>query len=63
MSADRLIAWALRGCFLLALVFIFVPIVISFIFSFSPERYPTLPLSGFSTACPVESLGPDASGA
>lgn len=50
MSTDRLITYALRGCFLLALAFIFVPIVISFIFSFSPDRYPTLPLGGFSTA-------------
>lgn len=49
MSIDRIIAYALRGWFILALVFIFVPIVISFIFSFSPNRYPTLPLGGFST--------------
>ncbi len=49
MSADRIIAYALRGWFFLALIFIFIPIVISFIFSFSPNRYPTLPLNGFST--------------
>lgn len=49
MSIDRLIAYALRSWFILALIFIFVPIVISFIFSFSPNRYPTLPLGGFST--------------
>ncbi len=49
MSVDRLIAYVLRGWFIVALAFIFVPIVISFIFSFSPNRYPTLPLGGFST--------------
>ena len=49
MSIDRIIGYALRSWFILALVFIFVPIVISFIFSFSPNRYPTLPLGGFST--------------
>ncbi len=49
MSIDRVIAYLLRSWFILALVFIFVPIVISFIFSFSPNRYPTLPLGGFST--------------
>ncbi|MDA0231823.1 MAG: ABC transporter permease [Proteobacteria bacterium] len=49
MSADRIIAYALRGWFFLALIFIFIPIVISFIFSFSPNRYPTLPLNGIST--------------
>jgi spermidine/putrescine transport system permease protein len=49
MSADRVIAYCLRGWFIVALIFIFVPIVISFIFSFSPNRYPTLPLGGFST--------------
>ena len=49
MSADRIISYALRGWFFVALIFIFIPIVISFIFSFSPNRYPTLPLGGFST--------------
>ena len=33
MSADRVIAYCLRGWFIVALIFIFVPIVISFIFS------------------------------
>ena len=37
MSTDRLIAYALRGWFFIALIFIFVPIIINFIFSFSPE--------------------------
>jgi spermidine/putrescine transport system permease protein len=49
MSADRVIAYCLRGWFIVALIFVFTPIVISFIFSFSPNRYPTLPLGGFST--------------
>ena len=33
MTADRLIAYALRGWFLMALLFIFVPIIINFIYS------------------------------
>ena len=49
MTADRLIAYALRGWFLMALLFIFVPIIITFIYSFSPGRFPTLPLGGFRT--------------
>ena len=49
MITDRLIACALRGWFLMALLFIFVPIIINFIYSFSPGRFPTLPLGGFST--------------
>ena len=49
MIADRLIAYALRGWFLVALFFIFIPIIINFIYSFSPGRFPTLPLGGFST--------------
>ncbi|MDP6590297.1 MAG: ABC transporter permease [Alphaproteobacteria bacterium] len=49
MNADRVIAYCLRGWFIVALIFVFTPIVISFIFSFSPNRYPTLPLGGFST--------------
>jgi len=49
MSADRFIAYGLRGWFLVALIFIYVPIVINFIYSFSPGRFPTLPLGGFST--------------
>ena len=49
MTTDRLIAYALRGWFLIALFFIFIPIIINFIYSFSPGRFPTLPLGGFST--------------
>jgi spermidine/putrescine transport system permease protein len=49
MNADRFIAYGLRGWFLVALIFIYVPIVINFIYSFSPGRFPTLPLGGFST--------------
>jgi len=49
MSIDRVIAYLLRSWLLLALIFVFTPIIISFIFSFSPKHYPTLPLGGFST--------------
>jgi spermidine/putrescine transport system permease protein len=49
VSLDRLVAYSLRGYFVLALIFIFVPIGISFIFSFSPNRFPTLPLGEVST--------------
>lgn len=49
MSADRLIRRGLRFYVVLALGFVFVPIVISFIFSFNSDRFPTLPLGSFST--------------
>ena len=39
----------LRAYVLLIFAFIFAPIVVSFIFSFSENRFPTLPLSAFST--------------
>jgi len=39
----------LKGYVLLVLAFIFAPIVVSFVFSFSQNRFPTLPLSAFST--------------
>jgi spermidine/putrescine transport system permease protein len=49
MTLDRLIAYSLRAWLGVALIFVFVPIVISFIFSFSPDRFPTLPLGEVST--------------
>lgn len=49
MRADGVIRGLLLGYVGLALAFIFVPIVVSFIFSFNVDRFPTLPLGGFST--------------
>ena len=39
----------LRAYTLLTFAFIFAPIVVSFVFSFSENRFPTLPLPGVST--------------
>lgn len=46
---DRIITVSLRSYVVLALVFVFVPIVISFFFSFSADRFPTLPITDFGT--------------
>ena len=40
---------ALQAYILLALAFIFAPIAASFVFSFNVDRFPSLPLGGFST--------------
>ena len=39
----------MRAYVVLVFAFIFAPIVVSFVFSFSENRFPTLPLSEFST--------------
>ena len=39
----------MRAYVFLIFAFIFAPIVVSFVFSFSENRFPTLPLTGFST--------------
>jgi spermidine/putrescine transport system permease protein len=39
----------LKGYVVLVFAFIFAPIIVSFVFSFSENRFPTLPLSAFST--------------
>ena len=49
MNRDRLIRGSLLGYVGIALGFIFVPIVISFIFSFNEGRFPILPIENFST--------------
>jgi spermidine/putrescine transport system permease protein len=49
MTTDRVIRRVLIGYVVVALGFVFVPIVISFIFSFNADRFPTLPLGAFST--------------
>lgn len=41
--------YVLRAYVLLVFAFIFAPIVVSFVFSFSENRFPSLPLSAFST--------------
>ncbi len=49
MKLDRVIRRLLGGYVVLALGFVFVPIVISFIFSFNEGRFPILPIERFST--------------
>ena len=49
MSLDRIIRGSLLGYVFVALGFVFVPIVISFIFSFNEGRFPVLPIETFST--------------
>lgn len=49
MTADRVIRSLLLGSVVVALAFVFVPIIVSFIFSFNSDRFPTLPLANFST--------------
>lgn len=51
MTHNRNIAidWALNTYIALALAFIFAPIAASFVFSFNIDRFPSLPLGGFST--------------
>jgi len=41
--------FALKTYVLLVFAFIFAPIIVSFVFSFSENRFPTLPLTEFST--------------
>jgi spermidine/putrescine transport system permease protein len=43
------IDWALKAYIALTLAFIFAPIAASFVFSFNVDRFPSLPLGGFST--------------
>lgn len=43
------IDWALKLYILLSFAFIFAPIAASFVFSFNVDRFPSLPLGGFST--------------
>ncbi len=48
MNEHRLINWLFRGYVVLAFLFIFTPIAGSFVFSFNADRFPSLPLGGFS---------------
>jgi len=47
-NRNPLIDWALRLYVLLCFAFIFAPIAASFVFSFNEDRFPSLPLGGFS---------------
>jgi spermidine/putrescine transport system permease protein len=49
MTVDRVVTLVLRGYIGLALAVVFAPIVVSFIYSFDANRYPTIPWGGFST--------------
>lgn len=48
-NRNPLIDWALRLYVVLCFAFIFAPIAASFVFSFNEDRFPSLPLGGFST--------------
>ncbi len=48
MTADRSIAIALRLYICVVFIFVFAPIVASFIFSFNSDRFPTVPLGHFT---------------
>jgi len=48
-NRSRLVNWCLKFYIILSFAFIFAPIGASFIFSFSVERFPSLPPRGFST--------------
>lgn len=49
MNGARLTAWLLRLYIVGTLLFIFAPIVASFVFSFNSDRFPSLPLGHFTT--------------
>ena len=48
MKPDRLLKWFLFAYLGLVFVFIFSPILFSIIFSFNSDRFPTVPLGGFT---------------
>lgn len=48
INGNPAIDWALKAYIALALAFIFAPIAASFVFSFNVDRFPSLPLGGFS---------------
>jgi len=48
-NRSRLIDWALKLYIVLSFGFIFAPIAASFVFSLNVDRFPSLPLGGFST--------------
>ena len=48
MSEGRATAWVLRAYVCVVFVFVFAPIVASFVFSFNSDRFPSLPLGHFT---------------
>lgn len=48
MNRSWTVDWSLRLYLLAALAFVFAPIAASFVFSFNVDRFPSLPLGGFS---------------
>jgi len=48
MNRDRLLTWFMFGYLGLVCLFIFAPIMFSIIFSFNSDRFPTIPLGGFT---------------
>jgi spermidine/putrescine transport system permease protein len=49
MTLGRIAIWLLWGYVVAVFLFIMAPIVTSFVVSFNVDRFPTLPLGGFST--------------
>jgi len=49
MKDDAATRWLLRLYTALVFIFIFAPIVASFVFSFNSDRFPTIPLGTFTT--------------
>jgi len=49
LKRSRLVDWALKLYIVLSFAFIFAPIAASFVFSLNVDRFPSLPLGGFST--------------
>lgn len=49
MKFDRIISLALRTYIWLALLFVFAPIITSFVFSFDANKFAAIPWGGFST--------------
>lgn len=48
MNSDRTVAWFLRAYVCVVFCFVFAPIAASFVFSFNSDRFPTIPLGGFT---------------
>lgn len=48
MKIDNVTAWLLRFHLALVFLFVFAPIITSMVFSFNSDRFPSLPLGGFT---------------
>lgn len=49
MKEQRLTLWLMSAYAGIAFLFIFAPIIASFVFSFNSDRFPTIPLGSFTT--------------